>query len=163
MLGNLGYAELSAGDLDSARRHLVESLDIFRTLRDHYGAVYQTHNLGLAEYLGGSPDAAEAYFAESLDLARRARMRSSTVYALLGLAMTRHEADLGRSARLHGAADQAAVVLGETIEPLEARLRDLDRQRLRAAMGIETFEAEYAAGRGLSSEQVVELALANRA
>jgi len=163
MLGNLGYAELSAGDLDSARLHLVESLDIFRALKDHYGAVYQTHNLGLAEYLGGSPDAAEAYFAESLDLARRARMRSSTVYALLGLAMTGHGADLGRSARLHGAADQAAAVLGETIEPLEARLRDLDRQRLRAALGAGDFEAEYEAGRALTAEQVVELALAGRA
>ncbi len=162
MLGNLGYAELSAGDLDSARLHLVESLDIFRALKDHYGAVYQTHNLGLAEYLGGSPDAAEAYFAESLDLASRARMRSSTVYALLGLAMTGHGADLGRSARLHGAADQAAGVLGETIEPLEARLRDLDRQRLRTVMGASVFEAEYAAGQALTSEQVVDLALADR-
>ena len=163
MLGNLGYAELSAGDLDSARLHLVESLDIFRALKDHYGAVYQTHNLGLAEYLSGSPDAAEAYFAESLDLARRARMRSSTVYALLGLAMIGQGADLGRSARLHGAADQATAVLGETIEPLEARLRDLDRRRLRSALGAGAFEAEYEAGRTLTADQVIELALAGRA
>ena len=51
MLGNLGYAELSMGDLDSARSHLVESLDIARALNDHYGVVYETFNLGLAEYL----------------------------------------------------------------------------------------------------------------
>ncbi len=34
MLGNLGYYELSAGDLDAARRHLAESLDISRALND---------------------------------------------------------------------------------------------------------------------------------
>jgi DNA-binding NarL/FixJ family response regulator len=53
------------------------------------------------------------------------------------------------SARLHGAADQALADLGHALEPLEARLAGLDRQRLRAAMGAEAFDAEYAAGRGL--------------
>ena len=60
MVGNLGYAELSMGDLDIARRHLIESLDIARSLSDHYGVVYETFNLGLAEYLSGSLRAAEA-------------------------------------------------------------------------------------------------------
>ncbi len=159
MVGNLGYLELSMGDLDSARRHLAESLDIFRELNDHYGIVNMTHNLGLAEYLSGSPGTAENLFAESFGLARRARMRSSTAYALIGLAMAAGGADMGRSAQLHGAADQALAILGETIEPTEGQLRDLDCQRLRAAMGTEAFEAEYAAGRALTSEQIIDLAL----
>lgn len=71
MLGNLGYYELAAGDLDAARRHLTESLDIARELNARHSAVYQTFNLGLAECLGGSPGAAEALFAESLGLAGR--------------------------------------------------------------------------------------------
>ena len=77
MLGNLGNAELSTGDLDSARRHLLESLDIARALKDHYGVAYQTFNLGLAEYLRGSLSAAEGNFAESLDLARRMGMKAA--------------------------------------------------------------------------------------
>ncbi len=162
MLGSLGYVELLMGDLDSARGHLVESLGIFRALNDHHDVVYQTFNLGLAEYLAGSSDAAHALFAESFDLAGRARMRAQTAYALVGLAMASSGAgEMGRSARLHGAADQALADLGETIVPLEGRLRDLDGQRLRAAMGTEAFEAEYAAGQALTSEQVADLALAN--
>jgi len=51
---------------------------------------------------------------------------------------------------LHGAADQALADPGETLQPLEARLAELDRQRPRAAMGAEAFEAEYAAGRALA-------------
>ena len=53
---------------------------------------------------------------------------------------------------------QALADLGETLQPLEARLADRDRQRLRATMGIEAFEAEYAAGRTLTPEQIVDLA-----
>ena len=150
MLGNLGYYELSTGDLDAARRHLAESVDISRALNARHGIVYETFNLGLAEYLSGSPGAAEALFAESLDLARRMGMKSHIAYALIGLALAGcGGADPGWSARLHGAADQALADLGHALEPLEERLADLDRQRLRAAMGAEAFEAEYAAGRTL--------------
>jgi hypothetical protein len=146
---------------DSARTHLAESLGIFRALNDRDGVVYETFNLGLAEYLRGSPGVAEAYFAESLDLARRVQMKASIAYALIGLAMAGSGADGGRSARLHGAADQALAVLGETVEPLEGGLRDLDRQRLRAAMGDEAFEAGYAAGRALAPGEALALALGN--
>jgi predicted ATPase/class 3 adenylate cyclase len=159
MLGNLGYVELSLGELDAARAHLAESLDIARALNDRYGVVYQALNLGLAEYLSGSLAAAEELFTESLHLAARLRIRASIGYALVGLAMAgSRRADMGRSARLHGAAAEALAVLEETIEPLEGELRDRDCQRLRAAMGTEAFEAEYAAGRALTPDEALALA-----
>ena len=142
MLGNLGNYELAAGDLDAARSHLAESLDIARVLNNRDSIAYGTFNLGLAEYLGGSPGAAGALFAESLDLARRMGMKRHTAYALIGLALAgQGRADPAWSARLHGAADQALADLGHTHQPLEARLAGHDRQRLRAAMGAEAFDA----------------------
>jgi len=156
LLGNLGSIELSAGDLDAARHHLAEALDIFRALNDRPGILYQTFNLGLAEYLGDSPGAAGALFAESLELARRMGTKRPTAYALLGLALTGAAgAGPGWSAQLHGAADQALADLGHTLQPLEERLADLDRQRLRAVMGAEAFEAEYVAGRTLDAAEVL--------
>jgi DNA-binding CsgD family transcriptional regulator len=156
MLGNLGNFELAADELDAARGHLAESLVIARELNSLDGIVYGTFNLGLAEYLAGSPAAAGALFAESLGLARRTGMKVNMAYALLGLAMAgRGEADPGWSARVHGAADQAMADLGHAFEPFEGGLADLDRQRLRAAMGAEAFEAEYAAGRALDPAQVL--------
>jgi predicted ATPase/DNA-binding CsgD family transcriptional regulator len=156
LLGNLGNVELSAGDLDAARRHLAESLDIARALNNRYGIPFAAFNLGLAEYLGGTLGSAEALFAETLDLAIRMGTKRHTAYALIGLALTsRSRAEPGWSARLHGAADQALEDQGHALEPLEARLADLDRQRLRAAMGAETFDAEYAAGRTLDLTQVM--------
>ena len=159
-LGNLGNYELSTGDLDAARRHLAESVDIARALNARDGMAHWTFNLGLAEYLGGSPEAAQALFAETLDLARRMGIKGMTAYALIGLAMVGHgRADPGWSARLHGAGDQALAGLGETLEPLEGRLADLDRQRLRAAMGAEDFDTEYATGRALDLARVAHQAL----
>jgi DNA-binding CsgD family transcriptional regulator len=77
-------------------------------------------------------------------------MTRSTAYALLGLALAdQGQAAPGWPARLHGKADQVLAELGHALEPLEARLADLDRQRLRDAMGAEAFDAEYAAGRAL--------------
>jgi DNA-binding CsgD family transcriptional regulator len=98
-------------------------------------------------------------FAETLDLARRMGMKRHTAYALLGLALAgRGGAGPAWSARLHGAADRAVADLGHPVEPLEARLAGLDRQRLRAAIGDEAFEAEYAAGRVLDPAQALDLA-----
>jgi len=163
-LGSLGNYELSEGDLDAARRHLAESLDIARALNARDDIVYEAFNLGLAEYLDGSPSAAEALFAESLDLARRTGMKAVMAYALIGLAMTDHSrADPGWSARLHGAADQALADLGHALEPLEARLADQDRRRLRAAMGTQAFDAEYAAGRTLDLTLAMDTAVAEQA
>lgn len=156
MLGNLGYIEAASGDPDAARRHLAEALRIDRTYKDRSTIVHQAFNLGLAEYMGGAPDAARALFAESLDLARRTGTRPNAGYALLGLALANQGgADPGWPARLHGAADHTLADVGHTLGPLEARLADQDRERLRAAMGDEEFEAEYAAGRALDPEQVL--------
>jgi len=156
MLGNLGNFELAAGELDAARGYLAKSLGIARELNSRDGIVYGTFNLGLAEYLAGSPAAAGALFAESLGLARRTGMKVNMAYALLGLAMAgRGEADPGWSARVHGSADQAMTDLGHAFEPFEGGLADRDRQRLRAAMGAEAFDAEYAAGRALDPAQVL--------
>ena len=155
-LTNLSDYEISAGHLDSARRHLAESLGIARAVSNRPGAAHATFNLGLAEYLGGSPGTAGALFAEALDLSRRIGMRAMTAYALVGLAATGYGGDgPGWSARLHGAADQAMANLGHALEPVERRLADADRGRLRAAMGDEAFEAEYAAGRALDLASVL--------
>ena len=81
-------------------------------------------------------------------------------YALIGLALAgRGGADPGWSARLHGAADQALADLGHVLQPLEGRLADLHCGRLRAAMGEEAFDVEYAVGRTLDPARAAHQAL----
>jgi Tetratricopeptide repeat len=164
MLGNLGYIELSTGEVQCARNHLDEALEIARLLNDRYGVVYHTFNLGSAEYLGELHDKAEMLFAESFELACRFGMTANMGYALIGLAMTAGVKDeLIRSARLHGAAAELHSVIGETVERLEAGLREQHQERLRSVMGSEEYEAEYLAGRKLATAEVFLLAVASRA
>jgi predicted ATPase/class 3 adenylate cyclase len=159
-LGNLAYGEMRAGELESARTHLAESLRIARELKDLDGLVVSTFNLGLVEYLSGSTATAASLFAESLQLARRWFIKANIGYGMLGLAMTRNgPAATDQSARLHGAADKALEALGETPAALERQLRDADQERLRAAMGADAFEAGYTAGRALTTEEAIQLAL----
>jgi predicted ATPase/class 3 adenylate cyclase len=165
-LGNLADGEIRAGELASARTHLAESLRITRELKDLEGVVVNTFNLGLVEYLSGSTATAASLFAESLDLARRWFIKANIGYGMLGLAMTRSgPAAADRSARLHGAADKTLEALGESPGALERQLRDADRDRLRAVMGADAFEAGYAAGRALTTDGAIQLALSgeNRA
>jgi len=155
-LGNLGMYELAAGDLEAARTHMAEALDIARTINIRSSLVFDTQHLGLAEYLSANLAESQALFAESLDLARQAGMKVEVAYALLGLALaSRDQAEPGRSARLHGAADQALADVAHTWDPLERRLADQDRQRLQAILGDDAFAAEYAAGTALDPAQVL--------
>jgi DNA-binding CsgD family transcriptional regulator len=157
MLGNLGNYELAAGDLEGACRHLAESLEIARATNSRDDIVHETFNSGLAEYLAGSPDTAGPLFAESFDLARRMGMKVNMAYALLGLALAGPgQADPRWSARMHGAAQRALSDLGQALEPVEGQLADADCQRLRAAMGDGSFDAEYSAGQSLDLAQVLE-------
>lgn len=155
---------MSTGEVEGARNHLDEALEIARLLNDRYGVVYHTFNLGLAEYLGGFLGEAETLFAESFELACRFGMRANMGYALIGLAMTAGLNDeLIRSARLHGAAAEVHSVIGEIVERLEAGLREQHQDRLRSVMGTEAYEAEYLAGRNLAPAEVSLLAVAGRA
>jgi DNA-binding CsgD family transcriptional regulator len=114
----------------------------------------------LVEYLGGAPDAARPLFAEALTLARRIGVKAHIVYALIGMALAGQDGDdPGWSTRLHGAADQALADLGHTLDPLESRLASSDRQRLRAMMGDDAFEAEYAVGRTIDLGRAADQAL----
>ena len=147
--------------LGGALTHLLESLEIARSLNDHYGVVYGTFNLGLAECLGGSPAAARRLFNESLDLARRIGMRASTAYALVGLAVVSGPDAAVEAARLHGAADAMLTDLGEALEPLEAGLSTRSRDALRSSMGTGAFDAEYETGTTLSLDEILASARAN--
>jgi hypothetical protein len=68
---------LCAGDLDAARGHLAEALDIARALNARSDIVYEMFNLGLAEYLSGSPEVAEALFAETPSMAQSGHSRDA--------------------------------------------------------------------------------------
>ena len=86
--------------------------------------------------------------------ARRLPGRLAAGAFILNAGLGKWSADEETAARLHGVADQSMADVGHSLEPLERRLAEADRLRLRAAMGDEAFEAEYNAGRSLDLADV---------
>ncbi|HEY2552012.1 MAG TPA: tetratricopeptide repeat protein, partial [Streptosporangiaceae bacterium] len=158
-LNNLAVLELEQGDHDAARRHFTRALDVARQAGSVGILPYLEYGAAMAAALGGDTAAAAAAFTGVLGLARQTGQRSLVAYAVLGIAVT--AAGPGRQPRaaaLHGAADALFAELRETPEPVEARLRKQAHGILRADLG-EEFERQYAAGRGLTAPQAIELAL----
>jgi tetratricopeptide (TPR) repeat protein len=153
-----GLAALDAGDIAAARVDLQES----GCLADEVGSsqlkLYALVNLGLVAFLDGDHQPARASFTDALALARDSD-KSTIPYALLGLALTAPDTDPEQAAELHGAVDRLLEQAGESLERLEARLRQQDHQRLTALLGDERFHNAHAAGRARPLDEIISGAI----
>ena len=157
-LGVLGTLELLSGDLGAGRAHLEEADAIARLVSSLSSARAQT-NLCLAAVLQGDISGALRAQAGSLRVFEEVGAREAVPFGLLavGLCLTA-TGNLESAAEIHGAADALLEGLGQAFEPLEGKLREQDRSRLRQALGEKAFGSAYQAGRLLSSSQAIELA-----
>ena len=158
VLQSLAIRELKDGNLDAARARINESLDLGRELPE---PSYTTLLLlGLVELLVGNAPAAFSAYRELLTDARRQGAQPFTAYAFLGMGLCATVADdPRRAARLHGAADALFERLGEALDPDLLELRTSDHGQLRRTMGDSAFETDYQAGRNLTSQSAIDLAL----
>lgn len=159
-LDNIGVLELAGGNLKAARSRIVEALEIFRDLGDLHETIAVSVNLGLVCHLEQDRENAARLFTDAVRAVGRAGDREILALALLGLALTTIETET--AARLHGAADVVLAQLGFSLEPLESRLCELDRARLRKALGDDSFESAYTIGRALSRTEAVALAIGSQ-
>ena len=122
--------------------------------------------LGLIACEQGDPQRATAWLAESLEAWHQDRVENPEVLAESVAAVARLEFCQGRAeraARLYGAAEALSDAAGV---PLVVPPRSLYRRHVddvRAALGVEAFDAAWAAGRALPAGRAVELARADTA
>jgi predicted ATPase/DNA-binding SARP family transcriptional activator len=147
-LNNLSYLEMEGGEISVPRARLAEAVRLAREISDGRGLSSHSCTLGFASYLDNDDTHARTMFDQSLAIAQRNGNQVMVAYADLGLALVASRAgDAHRAATLHGAADAIHDKLGTRFDRLEARLRDADLTRLRAALGDTAFDAAYNAGR----------------
>jgi hypothetical protein len=79
------HAEHAASAWDVARRHLEESLEIYRRLRNEQGAAAVLQHLGRISAELGEWAAAFAFLDESLAIGRRLKNRPVTALSLFNL------------------------------------------------------------------------------
>jgi tetratricopeptide (TPR) repeat protein len=133
------HAEHAASAWDVARRHLEESLEIYRRLRNEQGAAAVLQNLGRISAELGEWAAAFAFLDESLAIGRRLKNRPVTALSLF---------NLGYAQLLEGDLPSARARLEEGLEAF----RELDDEFWIDAclvyLGyIDCEEGEYAAAR----------------
>lgn len=158
-LVNVAVSELEAGELEAARANIARVLASARQGHDATTFWHAAVMAGLVEYLADDYPAACELFTEALTSARRFGGHSGVAYALLGLALATSRQEPKRAATIHGAADALLDQYGENFERLEADLYAVNHTYLRAQLGDFAYDAAYQAGRKLSRDDAIALAL----
>jgi predicted ATPase/DNA-binding CsgD family transcriptional regulator len=151
---------LFVGDLDAARSTAREGVRLSREADEPYRLAMMLMNLGSAALIAGDLDASKPPFAESLRIARGIDDRIAQYYLLDALGC--HAAGVGKArlaAQLLGAAETVRTGAGARIIPTIAPLIVQAQKAAVAALGQSKFETEFEAGKRLTREAAVGLAL----
>jgi tetratricopeptide (TPR) repeat protein len=160
ILNNRGYADMVAGDFDSAERRLREVAESGTGHAQLYAAA--NHGFALAKL--GRLDEAEKRFG---DVIRAAVTTGSSaevlIYGFEGLALvagTRSD-DL-RAARLWGVSATISEATGYAFAAAEQRFHDELVPQVRDRLGAADFDRAWDEGRRLRGEAAIQLALGAR-
>jgi predicted ATPase/DNA-binding CsgD family transcriptional regulator len=151
-------------DLEAVRSGAAEGVRLARETGDLYGLEMMLLNLGSAALISGDLEESKPLLAEALQIAHRIEDRVAQFY-LLG-AFGCHAALDGQArlaAQLLGAADIARTRAGANVMPFLAPSLAQAAESAVAALGATRFEAELEAGRGLSRDTALGLALGKSA
>jgi predicted ATPase/class 3 adenylate cyclase len=162
-LVNLGNLALQQGERGVARSLYQESLEIQRELGDKRGIATALYQLGTIAQDQGEDEAAQALYAQSLGICRNLGDQLGIAKNLAGLAGVegaRGQAD--RAARLFGAAEALRDTLGAPLSPRGRERVEEHSAGVRASLGEEAFVAAWAAGRAMSLEAAIAVALSDR-
>ena len=160
VLRRLGSLALLEGSYPEADSRLLQTLALSLELGDRPSVGLCLLWRALLAWRLTDLAQAQALYAESLTLFRAMHDRYLMAWAVHGLGLV--TAGYGRwslAARLFGAVEGALAPLGAVLEP---ELRDEGHRQgaaIRAALGEETFAADWAKGRAMTLDEAIALAL----
>jgi predicted ATPase/DNA-binding NarL/FixJ family response regulator len=148
------------GDIETVRAASAEGVHLSREAGDAYQLEAMLRNLAGASMMSGDLAAANSSFMEALQLARRVDNRLTQLYGLAAAGWYAGSSGQARTAaRLLGAAEALAAQSSADISgPLVAYVARA-REAAVADLGAAAFEAEFAAGKQLSREEAVRMAV----
>ncbi|MBI5565384.1 MAG: tetratricopeptide repeat protein, partial [Chloroflexi bacterium] len=160
-LSDVGWAAVFLNDYARGIPLLEESLTLERQFQDTLGVAWGTLALGTARMLNGNIEAAATLLHESLTLYRPTENKWYIAGCLEGLAsVASAQQQPERAARLLGAHDRLVDEMGAKIPVFwERSIRQPLLAQLNAQIEAQMFEAAMQAGRRLTLNQAIELAL----
>ena len=151
---------LFEGDSETLRTVSTEGARLSREVGDLYALHMMNLNLGGAALLAGDLEESKARYLESLRIAHRIDDRIGQYYLLAALA--HHAALAGQAkaaAQLLGASEKIRIGAGATVMPAMSPIITQAREAAAAALGASRFEVELEAGKRLSRDSAVSMAL----
>jgi predicted ATPase/DNA-binding CsgD family transcriptional regulator len=154
-----GINALFDGDFELARAMYSKSADAWRGTGYLFGVQFSLIQIAVACFLGGERAASRPLLLEALSIARRLDDRVAQFYLLYcfgGLAAFSGEERL--AAQLLGAGERLRTEVGTNMFDFASTLPQAKEAAI-AALGDKRFEAEFNAGRQLSREAALSLAI----
>jgi tetratricopeptide (TPR) repeat protein len=156
----LGVGAQIAGDLLEARDWMTQRLELVRASGNGLLIASEAANLSMVERQLGNLERAESLEHEALEIGERSGDRFTTPFAIAGLAAIATErGDFERAATLVGAAEALMEAQQMAWPPDERPHYERMLAALPEAMGSAEFERARGAGRSMSVEDAVALAL----
>jgi DNA-binding CsgD family transcriptional regulator len=147
-------------DFGALRAAATEGASLSREVGDLYALHMMNVNLGAAALSLGELDESKARYEEALRIAYQIDDRIGQYYLLAGLAF--HATVAGQSkvaAQLLGASETIRLGAGATVMAVLMPILTQAEEAATAAMGRSKYDAEFSAGKRLSRESAVGLAL----
>src|SRR5438132_12431169 len=148
------------GDVDQVRTAASEGARRSREVGDLYSLEMMLLNLGGTALITGDLDQAKAFYAEALGIAHRIDDRVAQYALLDGLRCVAAGSGQARLAgQLIGAAETVRTQAGASLIPILAPLIGQAEALAKVAIGASKFGAAVKAGKGLTRDEAIRLAL----
>ena len=158
---NLGWVAYTKGDTKLARSWYGHSLSLCRQVGDERGIANALSNLGRVALREGDITAASGFIEEALLLVRRLGERRAVAECLEELAgVAAVDGKLPRAARLYAAASMLRETIGAPLWPTELEAQQRMLADVRTGLSEDEFDAAWAEGRRMTTDDAVALALA---
>lgn len=148
------------GDIEAVKAAASEGVRLARSAGDLYSLEMMLLNRGGTALIVGDLEQAKGFYIEGLKIARRIDDRVAQYALLDGLGCVAAGAGQARlAAQLLGAAETVRTQAGASLIPILAPLIAQAEESATAALGAPKFEAEVSAGKCLSRDEAIRLAL----
>ena len=155
-----GFNALFDGDFPLAKAMFSKSLGAARQVGDLYGVESCLCQIAIACFFGGEPKDSKPYMQQAMSMARRLDDRQQQAYLLLGLGgLAAFSGDGRLAARLLGAGERLRTEVGIDAFILSPSVLVQFRESAIAILGEPSFEAELDAGKRLSRDAALSLAM----
>ncbi len=157
----LGEIARDQGDHTRARRWLEPAVAHFTEARSNVGLSWAMTSLAIVELAEDRAERASELFAQGLIEFHTCGQKVGVAYGLKGVAdvLVYQRANLPRAVQLFGAAAELLIAIGAGITPGDRVEHDPLLSLARTILESSTFDAAWEAGKALSIEQAIALAI----